>query len=112
MTDKPKTPLTETAVDRKLDAAVRAIQEAQAKKDAEQDAKLRPSVAMAALKAADFTVRYPVASSVAGLAFIAGGVALYEGTKMWTLVVAGFCLVPGLAAKAIEFVAGIKKAKE
>lgn len=113
MTEHEKKPLSETAFDRKLDARIKAIQDAQAARDAEQDAKLpRPSQAMRAVKAsADFTLKYPLASSVAGLAFIAGGVALLEGAKMWTLVGVGICLVPGLASKAIDLVSGLKKAK-
>lgn len=112
MTDKEKKPLSETAFDRKLDARIREIQDAQAKRDAEQDAKLRPSRAMEAMKTtADFTLRYPLASSLAGLAFIAGGVVWLDGAKMWTLVGVGICLVPGLAMTVVRLATGLKKAK-
>lgn len=112
MTEPTKKPLSETAFDRKLDAKLKDIMDLQAKRDAEQDAKNRPSVAMQRVKAsADFTLKYPLASSVAGLAFIAGGVTWLEGAKMWTLVGVGICLVPGLASKAIDLVSGLKKAK-
>lgn len=113
MTDKPKKELTETAIDRKLDARIEELRKAQEARDAEQDAKMaRPSVAMQRVKAsADFTLKYPLASSVAGLAFIAGGVAFLEGAKMWTAVGVGIVLVPGLASKALDFVSGLKRAK-
>lgn len=104
MTEKEKKPLSETAFDRKLDAALKAVQEAQAKRDAEQDAKLsRPAV--------DITAKYPLAAWAIGVAFIAGGVLYFDGAKMWTLVGVGVCFVPGLARKAIDLVSGLKKAK-
>jgi hypothetical protein len=113
MTDKEKDDLTKSKVGRMMDERIKALTEAQARRDAEQDAQLRPSVAMARVKAgADFTLKYPLASSLAGLAFIAGGVVWLDGPKMWTLVGVGICLVPGLASKAVEFVGGLKKAKE
>jgi hypothetical protein len=113
MTEKEKADLTRTEVGRMLGSEIEKLKAAQAKKDAEQDARLqRPSQALKVAKAsADFTLKYPLASSVAGLAFIAGGVTWLEGAKMWTLVGVGICLVPGLASKAIDLVSGLKKAK-
>jgi hypothetical protein len=120
MTEPEKPDLTKSVVGRMIDAEKAEIRQELAKiraeqerRDAEQDAKIpRPSVAVKAAKAADISLRYPIPFSVAGLAFIAGGVAYFEGAKMWTLVGVGVCLVPGLASRAIEFVGGLKKAKE
>lgn len=120
MSDKPKPDLTRTGVGRMIDAEkkelrdeIQRFRDEQAAKDAAQDEKLaRPSLALQKVKAsADFTLKYPLASSVAGLAFIAGGVAFLDGARMWTLVGVGICLVPGLASKAIDLVTGLKKAK-
>lgn len=114
MTDKEKKPLSETAFDRKLDMRIKALQDAQERRDAEQDAKLnRPSRAMRAVSASmDISEKYPLAAWAIGVAFIAGGVIWFDGPKMWTLVGVGICFVPGLARKAVSLVAGLKKAKE
>jgi hypothetical protein len=113
MTDKEKADLTRTEVGRMLGSEIEKLKAAQAARDAEQDAKLpRPSTAIEVMKArADITLRYPVPCAIAGLAFIASGVYWFEGAKMWTLVVIGTSLVPGLASKAIDLVSGLKKAK-
>ena len=108
---EPKKPLSETAFDRKLDAKIREIQEAQAKRDAEQDAQLRPSRAMKAVAAADVTERYPLASWAVGIAFVAASLVWLEGVKLYIGAGVGVCFVPGLAGKVVRLATGLKKAK-
>jgi hypothetical protein len=110
--DKEKKPLSETAVDRKVADAVRAIQEAQAKRDAEQDAKLaRPSMAVQAVKALDVTERYPLVAWAIGIAFVVGALVWLEGVKLYIGAGVGVCFVPGLAGKVVRLATGLKKAK-
>lgn len=113
MTDKK--PLSETAVDRKLDAAVKAIQEAQAKRDAEQDAKLaRPSMAVRAVEHAekiDFTQKFPIPSVVLGVGFVAASLIYLDGVKLYIGAGVGVCFVPGLAMTVVRLATGLKKAK-
>lgn len=115
MTSHDKKPLSETAFDRKLDAKIKEIQDAQAKRDAEQDAKLsRPSVAVRAVHAGekvDFTQRWPIPSAVAGLAMIAASLVWLDGVKLYIGAGIGVCLIPGLVMYVVRLATGLKKAK-
>lgn len=98
-----KKPLSETAIDRKLDARIKELQEAQAKRDAEQDAKLaRPSMAA---RVVDAPQKYPVAGWIfAALLTVIGCGLLYASVVMGKVsiyfgigfLVAATCAVPGV----------------
>ena len=113
MTDKPKPDLTKSVVGKMIGDELAKIREEQARKDAEQDAKLeRPSRAMQAVNVAlDVTEKYPVAAWVLGTAGFVASLVYLDGTKMWIGVVASVCLPPGWAKKIVKTVAGLKKAK-
>jgi hypothetical protein len=112
---EPKKPLSETGIGRMMDERIKALAEAQAKRDAEQDAKLaRPSVAVRAVAAGekvDFTQRWPIPSALAGLTLI--GVSLWQldGVKLYIGAGIGVCLIPGLVMYVVRLATGLKKAK-
>lgn len=113
MTDREKEDLTKSKVSRMIGDELAKIREEQAKRDAEQDAKLaRPSRAMQAVNATlDVTEKYPVAAWILGTVGFAASLVFLDGQKMWIGVVASACLPPGWAKKIVKTVAGLKKAK-
>lgn len=100
MTEKPD--LTRTEIGRMIDAEVK-----------EELAKLqRPSRAMKAVNTTlDVTEKYPVASWVVGIAFVAAALMYLDGPKLYIGAGVGVCFVPGLARKVIGLATGLKKAK-
>lgn len=110
MTAPEKKPLSETGIGRMMDDRIKALQEAQAKRDAEQDAKLaRPSVAQRAVTTTlDITEKYPLAAWAVGIAFVAAALVWLEGVKLYIGAGVGVCFVPGLARKVIVLAKGIK----
>lgn len=113
MSPEKKKDLTETAVGRLVDAKIGELKALQEKRDAEQDAKLaRPSRAAKAITTTlDVTEKYPVASWVIGIAFVAASLMYLDGPKLYIGSGIGVCFVPGLARKVIGLAAGLKKAK-
>jgi hypothetical protein len=113
MTEKEKADLTRTEVGRMLGSEIEKLKAAQAARDAEQDAKLaRPSRAMRAVHVSlDITEKYPVASWLVGVCFVAAGLLWLEGVKLYIACGIGVCFVPGLARKVVSLATGLKKAK-
>lgn len=118
---EPKKPLSETGIGRMMDERIKALAEAQAKRDAEQDAKLsrRPSVAAAAVGAMekfDFTTAYPKSSVAIGLLMLAASTVAHalkylDTIPMYVLWGLAVCLIPGLAMRAVRLATGLRKAK-
>lgn len=108
--------LTKTAVGEIVHAEIEKLREEQAARDAAQDARFaRPSRVVAAVDAVDDfdpTKKYPIPSTVLGIAGIVAAFMKLQGVPLYLALAISLLFVPGMAMKAVRFASGLKKAKD
>jgi hypothetical protein len=115
--DAPKKPTTETAVDRKIDAAVRDVLDKVKQVEDARDAATRKSIAAKVQRGGfggvtDYMDRFPLAFSTLGVAFMAAGLMYLDGQKLYIAELIGVAFIPPLRSSIVSLVGGLAKAKK